>query len=87
MGITLTSYSPFYRGGSPASFCFHLILKTWLLHMVVVVEKGVYGASLVQLAPLKLMTSKGSLPCGVNSRSHATPISTSIWCGGLCSVV
>jgi hypothetical protein len=33
--------------------------------MVVVVEKGVYDASLVQLAPLKLMTSKGSLSCGV----------------------
>jgi hypothetical protein len=44
--------------------------------MVVVVEKGVYSASLVQLAPLKLMTSRRSLPCGVNSKSHATPIST-----------
>jgi hypothetical protein len=49
--------------------------------------KRVYGTSLVQLAPLKLMTSRGNLPCGVNSRSHATPISTPTWYGGLCSVV
>jgi hypothetical protein len=76
VGINLTSYSLVYKGGSPASLRFHWILKTWLLLMVVVVEKGVYSASLVQLAPLKLMTSRGSLPCGVNSKSHATPIST-----------
>jgi hypothetical protein len=47
VGITLTSHGPFHRGGSPASLRFHLILKIWLPHMVVMVEKGVYGASLV----------------------------------------
>jgi hypothetical protein len=87
MGITLTSKNPVHRGRSPASLHFHWILKTWLSHMVVVVEKGMYGASLVQLAPLKLMTSRGSLPCSVNSRSQVTPISTPTWCGGLCLVV
>jgi hypothetical protein len=80
--INLTSNSPFHKGRSPASLCFHWILKTWLPHMVVVVEKGMYGTSLVQLVPLKLMTSRGSLPCGVNSRSHVTPISTPIWYEG-----
>ena len=40
MGITLTLYIPFHKGGSPTSLCFHWILKTWLSHMmVVVVEK------------------------------------------------
>jgi hypothetical protein len=32
-------------------------------------------------------TSRESLPCGVNSRSHATPVSTPTWYKRLCSVV
>jgi hypothetical protein len=49
--------------------------------------EGMYRASLVQLAPLKLMTLRESLPCSVNSRSYTTPISTPTWYRGLCSVV
>jgi hypothetical protein len=60
------------------------LYQSWLLCMVVV-ERGACVASLVLQAPLRLMTSRGSLPCGVSFRSHATQTSTSIWSGGRCS--
>jgi hypothetical protein len=42
------------------------------------------GNSLVPRASLKWMTLRRSSPCGMSFKSHGTPTSIPIWCGGHC---
>jgi hypothetical protein len=78
---TLILYSPYRKRRSRTSPHSHLIVKTWLLRTVMV-ERGACGASLVLQAPLRLMTSRRSSPCGMSFKSHATQTSIPTWYRG-----